>query len=638
LWRAGADHRGAGVNEGRAPRGARAAGIAVVLLTIALGLRVCGAMWQEAPLDQGFQMYDNNAHAIDGVRMADDLRRGAFGNFLAHVNARTVWPPLMPLLEVPGFLMFGVDQDTAERQMVVVSFLMILAAAAAGLALGGLRGVLTAAGLVALIASSPFCTSFMIEIMMEGPAALLWLLSMAFYARWVRHERAPDRIACCLCGFALFMLKFNFGLLWALPVMIHELWRTGTARVLPAALWGARTRVRPLWLAYATFVVLAALVLLARLLDRGWGAEGLSHGVAHAGTHGLLVPVLVVAGFALLPFAIRPRATGHAVGALWLAAGPFGRAFLALVALPTARWFAVPTHAKGLLHFLAGRVPETPMWSAEWLLYYPRVFLFEYSAAPWIGVTAFALALTSIVFLPRLRGPERVLPIALVINLVLVTLHPVKGDRYFYTIAPVVWMSAALGLAVVAEALGRRLQQPLAAAALAPLLLAWPLALGPDMARVRAQLEIVHMPASLVHVLDDVVDAHVASNGSVLFGTWNRLAPPLVEWHQRLRYPEDGAPPRPLNPAWFGTDDPARLLQRIASDPGIERVIVLDLRPGFPESSPAFELENGWQAPVRAALGTDPRFVMEQQVPFDDTGYAMTVYRKGPAPGARGPG
>jgi hypothetical protein len=131
-------------------------------------------------------------------------------------------------------------------------------------------------------------------------------------------------------------------------------------------------------------------------------------------------------------------------------------------------------------------------------------------------------------------------------------------------------------------------------------------------------------------VLDAVVDVHAASHGTVLFGTWNRLAPPLVQWHRRQRHPDATAPPRPKNPSWFDTDDPDLLLDRIAADPEIERVIVLELRPGFPEYSPNFELENGWQAPVRAALASDPRFIRERREAFDDSGYVMAVYRRSP--------
>jgi len=143
----------------------RVTAVLVALLTVAVGVRLCGTMWREAALDQGFQMYDNNEHALDAARMADDLRAGAPLRFLGHVNARTVWPPLLPLLETPGFVLFGAAYDTAERQMVVFGFLMLLAAMAFGFALGGPSGVRTGSALVAFVASSPFVASFMVETM-----------------------------------------------------------------------------------------------------------------------------------------------------------------------------------------------------------------------------------------------------------------------------------------------------------------------------------------------------------------------------------------------------------------------------------------------------------------------------------------
>jgi hypothetical protein len=585
-------------------------------------------MWQEAVRDRGLQMYDNAAHGMDGVRMADDLRRGSLGSFLRHLHERTVWPPALPLLEVPGFLIFGPDYDTAERQMVVFGFLGLLAAAAAGLALGGARGVSVAAVLVASIASSPFYARFMMEVMIEGPAVAAWLASMAFYARWVRLGRGADAALCCLFGLVLFMLKFNLGILWLAPLLIHEGWRAGVRPRALRDLWGARLRIPPFWRVYAIVVLLAGLALLARLFDRGWGPSGLSHAVARAGSHGLTIPVLVVAGLVFLPFALRPRATFHAAGSVWLAAGPFGRAFLAVVVVPTAAWFAVPSHAKGLLHFLAGRTPEIPIWSAEGLLYYPRVFLSDYAAHPALGLAALLLAPVSLALLPRLAPAERAIPLALVIQCALVTLHPVKGDRYFYTVAPVVWMAAALTVAVLAEAAARRIARPGLAPALAVAALAAVLVMGPDLARVRTTLERTHVHESVRRLLDAIADVNVASRGTVLFGTWNRLAPPLAEWHQRLRHPDRAAPPRPKNPSWFDTEEAGALLDGIAADPEVERVIVLELRDGYAESSSRFEFENGWHRPAREALASDARFLLENRAGFDDSGYVLTVYLK----------
>ena len=372
----------------------------------------------------------------------------------------------------------------------------------------------------------------------------------------------------------------------------------------------------------------AAALLLARLLDRGWGAEGMGFGVAQARTHGLRTAVLTVIGLAALPFLLHARATARAVGRLWRAVGPFGRAFVALVCLPTALWFAVPAHAKGLLHFIAGRAPEVPVWSIEALRFYPRLFVHQYSPDPMLGVAVALLAAMTFALWRRLAPAERILPVALAVQVVLVTLHAVKGDRYFYTVAFVVWAAAALALAVLAEGVARRLARGEAAVVLAPAVLLAALVAGPDLARIRADAAVIHALPAMGAVLDAIADVHAESRGSVLFGTWNRLAPPLVEWHLLQRHPAGTPAPRPKNPAWYGAAEAGALLDRIAADPEVERVIVLVLRPGFPESSPYFALENDWQAPARESLRTDPRFEQERETRFDGSGYVMTVYRR----------
>ena len=79
----------------------------------------------------------------------------------------------------------------------------------------------------------------------------------------------------------------------------------------------------------------------------------------------------------------------------------------------------------------------------ESLLFYPRVFIGEYSPSPAVGVAALLLAAS---VLRRLRGTDeasRVLALALLFSTITTVAHPYKQSRFFILTATLLWFAGS---------------------------------------------------------------------------------------------------------------------------------------------------------------------------------------------------
>lgn len=240
------------------------------LLVVALALRVGAGVWDMAAHSGGFPHWDAAAHGFDGEQMARALAAGDAGRFLALVNARGEWAPLFPILEVPVFLIFGYGYATAAAQMPFYLALATLAVFVAGMALGGRRGLVTGAIAAACFAASPYVQYHGTNTMLELPGALALMLATAAYVRFTRTGAMRDARLTAIATTALCFIKWNYGVLWLVPLALNEIGRSLVAparlraaglgplprallvwTVLPLALWFANPRHLKLLLRYA---------------------------------------------------------------------------------------------------------------------------------------------------------------------------------------------------------------------------------------------------------------------------------------------------------------------------------------------------------------------------------------------------
>lgn len=589
-------------------------------LALALAAYIGHAMWSIAIPSGRFMQFDQAAHGVHGVKMAQAIREHDASWLLALIEERIVWPPLLPLIEAPAFLLFGNSINVAEGLMTVLLSLTIFAAYLAGRAFGGPRGMLVGALAAALLAASPMVQLFGTMIMTEMPGALLLLAAVAFYVRWRRLARSSDLTAVCVCTTLLFFLKYNYALLWIVPLVLNEI-----GHALPAwpALVVAIRRFRPTPHLVAIGLALVAVAALVLARNAGWQLGGRRLGVR--------LPLAALLAVVVLPLLVRPRATVAAATRALTSWSAGARRFFWLTLVPMTLWLASPTHVKGFIHFVVNREGRVPLWSLRTLTFYVEAFVRDYSPNALIGVVVLVLAVAVAWRLRRLEAEVRIVPLAMIVGWVLCTAHRFKSPRFFFTVPPLIWLAAALALALALEALIER-RRPAAFAALAPSLgvvvLVLALAFGFRPTVALARFTSASTPETLAPVLDAIADANIASHGTVLFGIWNRMSPGLTEWHQLLRHPEWRGSQRPKNPQWYPAPSAAALVDSIAADPGVERVLVLDLPPTATAWAPAFEDENPWIHEVRADLERDPRFVHERREPFPESGYALEVFRR----------
>lgn len=594
---------------------------------VAVAALAAGEVWRAASANPNLPQWDMAKYGASGLALADALARLDLATFVARVWELDVWPPLFPLIEAGAFLVADDGYTTPRRLVALLFFLSVLAAGRAAWEterLGGAGwGAVSAAIAAALVASSPFLHLFGGLVMLEVPGMLLLLASVACAARWYATGRPGWWTAACATALALFFTKFNYGLLWIVPLLGHEAWRrAGSAAALGrGAAAGARAyRWRRPW----PIFVAAALLLIATIpLSGGWDLTVFGAEVRATSTGNPLYALFLLA---VLRFAVLPAPRRWLLGRL-RAAPPVWRTALLVLALPIAAWMLWPEHTKELLGFVENRSSHLPF--AEALLFYPRTFVERFHASPGLGLAVLATALVVALRLPRLAPARRLVTLAMLVGLAALVLHPYKMERFLSPVAPLVWLAAASAFAEAAAQVALRLPRGLGRAvptvvALAALALA--ARAGVDRPRLDADLALHGVTPAAAPVVEAVAAAARQSpGGSLLVGAWNMLSPGLVEWEMRRQSAGAAEPSLPELPERLaGTGDPARLLDRAAARTA--RLIVLDLPENAPAWNPAWPPEAGRWDPLRTALAADPRFISITNQPFPATGYRLTVY------------
>ena len=613
--------------------------VLVALAVVVLAGLVGAEVWRAASANPNLPQWDMAKYGASGLGLADAAARFDVPAFVARVWDLDVWPPLFPLAEGAAFLVADDGFATPRRLVALLFMACVLAAAWAGWEVdrptGAGPGVVAAAVAAAFAAASPFLHLFGALTMLEVPGVLLLLVSVACAARWLAGGRPRWWTAACATALALFFTKFNYGLLWIVPMLGHEAWRrAGSAAALGRSAGGWLRAIH--WRRPWPLFVAAALLLIATIpLTGGWDFEVAGAEVRATSTGNPLYALFLLA---VLRYTVLPRPRRRLLVHL-RAAPQVWRTALLVLALPIGLWMLWPEHTKELLGFVENRSSHLPFGEA--LLFYPRAFVDRFHAAPGLGVAALTTALVVSLRLPRLAPARRVVALAMLVGLAALVLHPYKMERFLSPVAPLVWLAAASAFAEaawqVALRLPGRLGQALPAAA-AFLALALAARAGVDAPRLDSELALHGVSSAAAPALDAVAAAAAETpEGALLVGAWNMLSPGIVEWEMRRRRPGADDPPALELPERIagGRSDPARILDRAAGRVG--RVIVLDLAEGAPAWNPAWPPEGGrWDA-LRAALAADPRFVPLGERAFDGSGYRVTVYATPAAPATAAP-
>lgn len=581
----------------------------------------------------GLPLWDPAKYGAAGARLADALSRFDLLGFVRDVSALSLWPPGFPLLESPFFLLFGPSEGTA---LTLLHLLFALAAAAAAWAGWTLRrnedpaaGLIAGAAAAGLLLASPAMHLFSSLVMLEVPGALGLLVAIAVYAHACRADTPRAWRWAAGLTTALFFVKYNYGLLWLVPLAAGELLHSAGG---PRTLWEralAWMRSGALRRASTWRMIAIVVLLVAQFLLKGKGVT-VSGREIRVSPGNIVFGLYVLAALGLVVALFRQDGR-QALRRHFEALRARGRAFLAFTAAPIGLWLLVPPHLKDLVQFLDNRNTGPSLASAEGILFYPRIFLFELSPHPSIGGAVLVLALASFALWARHGRARRTVLLALALQVAAVMVHPYKEPRFLVTVAPLLWLAAAFSLGDGLRALTERLLPRWRLALAAPLAVGILVAVavrGIDRPRLEQKLRHWSVPATVRPVLDEVATQALESRGCVLVGAWNGFSPSLVEWHLRQRQRGLERERIPVEPQYLARSrEPARILDRLAASSKIDRVLVLDLL-GDGEAVRAFRGESGWLDDVRAGLEHDPRFQLATRRDFPESDYQLRVYKQ----------
>jgi hypothetical protein len=332
--------------------------------------------------------WDMAKYGASGLRLAHAIRDLNPLGFLDHLNALDVWPPLFPLLEAPVFLIFGPGYGSARAFVAVLFVLLVAAAMWAGAQAGGdVNGLMVGALTAAFVVTSPMYHLFATLVMLEIPGALILATAIGWYLRSLRSGRSRDFATASLLATALFFCKYNYGVMWLLPLAANEILRAARSQ---------RRRPRELVADAVEFLrrpgpafVAAWLVLTVILVFTGPWKFAVADRVIHIGSSANSVYALYV--LVLASWAVRPRSSLQRIRAFLDRAGPRTRTMVGLIALPIAMWMVIPAHTINFIRFMENRSSGLPPLSVESLLYYPRSFVTSYSPGAVVGIPVLVL-------------------------------------------------------------------------------------------------------------------------------------------------------------------------------------------------------------------------------------------------------
>jgi hypothetical protein len=538
-------------------------------------------------------LWDMAGHGWGGVELLQALSQGRPLRFLDLLNRQDKWPFGYSLLLLP-FLAAGGSTFAAATLLstvlfVLVPLLLLWAAWEVDRGPAGFWAGLLGAG---LFLASPLLRVFGILIMREMAGIAFSLLAFCLYLRARRLGTAWAWRLAGLASLALFLVKYNYALIWWACVLANEILRRTPeerrelARRIKDILWPWRTR-RMGRIVLATYLYL---LLLAALL-------GINFGV------GLYVGIVV--GTVL--FAIRWRRDPERIRAWWRSLPVEIRAALSTVVIPLWIWCLSPDpiHPKNIVAFLRNRATGPPLLSADSLLYYVRSLARDHAPDPLLGWAVVALLFASLLWLRKKDEPFRVLVLISMIGLALATLHPYKDSRFFATTAPFALLLAALAFSRLAHLARPIVGGFLCAGALAGL--AFVATDRTDLQeRLASDYKLYSAGPAFRQPLAFLARWTRGGERVAVLGTFNQLSESLVRWwlvqNERSRNAEIVDPPRRFD-GKLPPEEIRSRMDRWIEEKAPQRVLALRVLPSsrfFHEED--FQRYNSWQLPAIESL------------------------------------
>lgn len=549
-------------------------------------------------------LWDMAGHGWGGVELLRALENGRPLRFLNLLNHQDKWPFGFSLLLLP-FLAAG-DASFASATLLstvlftLVPVLMLWAAREVDFGPAGFWGGLLGA---ALFLASPLARVFAILVMRETAGVFFSFLALALYLRARRLGTEGAWRLAGLAFLALFLVKYNYALIWGIAILANEIWRLPPDR--RRGLLRQVLRLFRPWgqtgLGRTVLAVWLDLLILALLL-------GINPGVGIYG--GLVVGTIVLA--------VRFFRDREAFRDRWRSLPVEVRAALATAGIPLGLWFLSPSpiHPKEIIAFLRNRAAGPPLLSSASLSYYFRSLMEDDSPAPFLGVLVIVFLALSLFGWRAWNGnePWRVLSLMTFLGLILATFHPFKEPRFFATTAPFVMLLAGLSAARLASR--RWLGGILCAAMLAGI--TWTATRTVDLGvRLAGDYKIYSGRPGFWRPLAFLADRAAGARRLAVIGTFNELSDNLVRWWLVLDEDVRGvevvrSPSRSHSPeearkevrSWLGKEHP-------------DRILALRLLPSSRFRGKDFQQYNAWQLAMIESLETDPAWRITRRKTYE---------------------
>jgi hypothetical protein len=181
---------------------------------------------------------DEASHYVTGVMIRDYIARGLPGHPVAFAKdfyihyprvAFGLWPPLFHLLSGMWMLAFGTNRMSIMFLLVGFTTAWAFIFYRVGRKALGTTGAAISAVLLVLL---PITQKNTAAVMLDIPLAVMMLLAMAAYSRYLEKERTADAVLFGLCAAMALLVKYNALALALVPPLCviltgrHYLWRS----------------------------------------------------------------------------------------------------------------------------------------------------------------------------------------------------------------------------------------------------------------------------------------------------------------------------------------------------------------------------------------------------------------------------
>jgi len=385
--------------------------------------------------------WDLAAHLVNGWTDYYLLKTLQLHRLAADIWQQGLWPPVHSLYQVPFYLALG-GGLAAGLQSSLAAFVLV------GIAGGALlfgewdwAGVLPYCLFLLFLVTSPFYLAYASVAMMEMLGALTQLLVLLCF---LRYEQRPGPTAARLLAISLtvlFFTKYNYFLLLAVPLLVHEFLRrsagaTVTSRLALVYRW---TRAA---LSMPTVALVAIYLLCVIFITLSGGFEFLlfgqrvsMHTIGNTG-YPVLYGVLARVWF----LHRRGRIDWQRLFAL----DPRIRPLLVWFVVPVIVWLAspYPNHMKDMANLVINAPRGEPSLRTG-VGAYLLVLRDLYFANAWLLAFAVAGFAVAAIRYPRQPGLMQLLILGAALQFAMVAVHQTRISRFLMQPVLLFWLASA---------------------------------------------------------------------------------------------------------------------------------------------------------------------------------------------------